>query len=212
MQARAGARHAAAGRGEGRRSRRSTASWAWASTTGTSTTTPNLFVKDIKRNPTNVECFDLVPVQQRALAPLVLQGQADRRRQGGPRQPDEDREGDAGGEPEQQRHRLQRQLERHPRLRHHAPSSPAAHRRAVRRSGRRGANTTSSSPPRRTTSRPGVAPFPGAETGTGGRIRDVQATGTRRPGRGRHRRLLRRQPAHPRLRAALGGPVLCISE
>ena len=24
----------------------------------------------------------------------------------------------------------------------------------------------------------GVAPFPGAETGTGGRIRDVQATGT----------------------------------
>ena len=26
----------------------------------------------------------------------------------------------------------------------------------------------------------GVAPFPGAETGTGGRIRDVQATGTGR--------------------------------
>ena len=59
--------------------------------------------------------------------------------------------------------------------------------------------TTSSSPLRRTTFPSGVAPFPGAETGTGGRIRDVHAAGKRLAGCRRYRGLLCGQSPYPRL-------------
>ena len=79
----------------------------------------NLFVKDIKRNPDERRMLRPLPVEQRTLAPLVLQGQADRRREGNSRDADEDRESHVGGKQEQQHHCLQRQLQRDNGLRHH---------------------------------------------------------------------------------------------
>ena len=55
------------------------------------------------------------PVEQRALAPLVLQGPARHRRRRGPRPPHRHGPADPRRQPEQQRHRLPRQLERDPR-------------------------------------------------------------------------------------------------
>ena len=51
-----------------------------------------------------------------------------------------------------------------------------------------------------------ISPFPGAATGSGGEIRDEGATGPRVEAEGRAVRVLGVEPAHPRLRAALGRP------
>ena len=77
-------------------------------------------------------------VQQRALPPLVLQGEARHRRRDDPRPPDLPGAGAAEGEPRQQRGRLQRQLQHDPRLPHHGPATDASRAPlAPRREGRR---------------------------------------------------------------------------
>ena len=43
----------------------------------------NLFVKDLKRNPTNVECFDLSQSNSEHLTALVFQRETDYRRKRG---------------------------------------------------------------------------------------------------------------------------------
>jgi phosphoribosylformylglycinamidine synthase len=80
-----------------------------------------------------------------------------------------------------------------PTIRRWCPSGRASPRRCHRR-----ARATTSIFTAETHNFPsGVAPFPGAETGTGGRIRDVHATGRGSLVVAGHRRLLRRQPADP---------------
>ena len=53
-----------------------------------------------------------------------------------------------------------------------------------------------------------ISPFPGAATGSGGEIRDEGATGTGAKPKAGLVGLLRLQPAHSRLRTALGGRTL----
>jgi phosphoribosylformylglycinamidine synthase len=136
----------------------------------------NLFVKDIKRNPTNVECFDLSQSNSEHSRHWFFRGKL---------------VVDGKEIPENLMKIVKATYESNPNnsviafsdnssaiegynlttLIPEGVGAPSAFRQAKRKYHIIFTAETHNFPS-------GVAPFPGAETGTGGRIRDVQATGT----------------------------------
>ncbi|TAN41823.1 MAG: phosphoribosylformylglycinamidine synthase [Nitrospirae bacterium] len=135
----------------------------------------NLFVKDIGRNPTNVECFDLSQSNSEHSRHWFFRGRL---------------VVDGAEVPQNLMQIVKEPLDRNPnnsviafkdnssaisgyRIQTIAPEHPGQSSRFVSTAGHYHIIFTAE-----THNFPsGVAPFPGAETGTGGRIRDVQATG-----------------------------------
>jgi hypothetical protein len=166
----------------------------------------SLFRDRMRRDPTDVECFDIAQSNSEHSRHWFFKGRLVIDGEPAPqhlfaivRRPWE-------GEPQQQRHRLPRQLERHPRLSDHCPGqqrSPragaAGHRRARARR----------DPDRRD---PQLPLRRGAVPGRRDRHRRPHPRHPRHRARlaggGRDRRLLRRQPAAARLSAAVGGRSL----
>jgi phosphoribosylformylglycinamidine synthase len=136
----------------------------------------NLFVKDIKRNPTNVECFDLSQSNSEHSRHWFFRGKLIV---------------DGKEVPETMMKIVKATYEANKNnsviafsdnssaiagydittILPHTPGKPSPFRETKRRYNIILTAETHNFPS-------GVAPFPGAETGTGGRIRDVQATGT----------------------------------